>query len=110
MSSAEFYLRCWLHPGDGTIQKEIYHHGFLPIVGENKRSVEEWVEEHIDLLNLYEEFDLDDEKCWQVIATGSIHGEFDYWGEYGEEIEFSYVKTLEVSEADIDMREGRHRE
>lgn len=102
MTRVDFQFRLWLPPVDcdDAPDIEVWVHELEPAEGPS-RSGRDWVLEHfqgfIDLRDeLLFDIELDPEKSYQVIGTGTLRGSYSSWdSEYDEEMD---VKDLEFAE------------
>jgi len=100
---AEFNFRVWIYPEDGDPPEiEVWWHG-LESTDPSRRFMSEWVSESLEtelvLSDVYDLFDLDRDKHWQVVGKGEITGWYDYYGEYDETFDVIEYEKAEVPES-----------
>ena len=106
----EFQFRIWLHPKDGDPPEvETWHQGLDP-VDTQCRPVSEWARELLFCYDFNDEFNLSDSKHWQIVGTAVISSEFDYYGEYDEEITFGDFEFTEVLQWFVDHKNRINKE
>jgi hypothetical protein len=95
-NSARFSFRVWVHPKDGDPPEiEIWYQG-LEVIAPEPRFVSEWAKESMGCEDFHSLFNLPDDTEWQVVGVASVHGSFDYWGEYDETLEIESFEKAEV--------------
>lgn len=106
MSKAEFCFRCWVHPTGDPSEIEVWFNG-LEETKSDRRFVSEWAKDAMECEDLRAIFDLDDSKHWQVVGKAVVSGEFDYWGEYDEDVTIVEFQKAEVLEQDAEFLFGK---
>lgn len=93
-----FGFRAWVYPecDEAPATIEVWHRE-LELTTPKKRRLTEWVLDAFCNENLYDLFELDKSKHWQVVGEGVLSGWHDsYSGEYDEELEVTEYKKAEV--------------
>lgn len=93
-SSCRFNFRAWLLQED-CHEVFTWYQGLEPMDAKS-RPVADWALESLSNNDLYDLFDLDKSKDWQVVGTASIRGWFDFFGEYDEEITVEDMESVEI--------------
>jgi len=97
-SKVEFGFRVWVHPEDGDpADIEVWFQGLEPTES-GKCHVSDWAREILCNEDFHDLFDLDKDKHWQVVGKGTLHGWYDYFGEYDEEFDVIEFEKAEVPE------------
>jgi hypothetical protein len=97
-SKVEFSFRAWVHPINGDPPGiEVWYAG-LEATEPGKGLVSDWARESLRNEDMHELFELDGEKHWQVVGRCTLHGWFDYFGEYDEELDLIEYAKAEVPE------------
>lgn len=98
-NKVEFGFRVWVHPKDGDpADIEVWYQELEPTVP-GKRCVSDWARESLCNEDFHKLFDLDEDKHWQVVGKGTLHGSYDYYGDYDEEFNVIEFKKAEVPES-----------
>lgn len=100
MNRIEFFFRIWIRPSKMRTPPEIHiwFHGIEPME-QNGRAASEWAEDVIACEDLYDIFDLDEDKHWQVFGKATLHGSYDHFGEYSDELDILFSEKAEVPES-----------
>lgn len=98
MSRAKCLFRVWMYGDGDPTEIEAWYHGMEP-TDPSKRFVSEWFRESLSYEDLYELFEVDPEKSWQIVGEATIEGRYDYYGEYDETIDILEFEKQEIVES-----------
>lgn len=95
MEIGEFFFRIWLNFGDD-FKVETWCQELEPTTLQ-KRSIAEWALDALNERDIHDHFDLDEDKCWQIVGKAFIKGWHNsYDGEYEEDLDIVEYQTCEV--------------
>lgn len=96
MSQCQCCFRVWVHPADPPVV-ECWYHG-LENTDPKRRLVSEWFQESFANEDFHDLFNLDKDKCYQVVGKATITGTYTGDGEYDEDVEVDEFRAQEEPE------------
>lgn len=97
--AVEFGFRLWVHPKDSDpTEIEVWYSGLESTVP-GRGLITDWALESLSNEDHHYLFDLDDDKHWQVVGKGTLHGWYNYFSEYDEELDIIEYQKQEVPES-----------
>lgn len=95
MILSNFEFRLFIDESDYELQVWVYEFERTEVC--DKRTAHDWImESFFDLVNPYEDFELDKDKAWQVIGKGRISGYSDYDGDFEENLHLIEFQKQEL--------------
>lgn len=96
MRRCQCCFRVWVSPSDPPVIECFY----FGIENTNPKFsfMSEWFQESFSNEDFHDLFDLDKEKCYQVVGKATITGSYDYYGEYDETVDIDEFRVQEEPE------------